>query len=169
MVKVKVDMKSWKMFTNILDFFVFIEVSGVFWGSGHWNSGREEDFFEIRDFEIKLRFLYNLYCRCFGAGRSRRDTETIEITDLETTRAHCILVNGSYSELWELLFGVPQGSVLGPILFIIYTSPLGDIFRKYGISYHLYADDTQIYISFNLDDQTKATKLMEDCIAEVRA
>ena len=55
---------------------------------------------------------------------------------------------GSRSAFVLLESGIPQGSVLGPILLTIYTVPIGDICRRHQVEFHLYMDDTQIYFSF---------------------
>ena len=57
-----------------------------------------------------------------------------------------VSVHGILSDIQFLLSGVPQGSVLGPPVFPMYTRPLGIIEQRYGVKYHLYADDTQLYI-----------------------
>ena len=61
-------------------------------------------------------------------------------------RTQCVSISGT-SLAHQLSCGVPQGSVLGPRLFTIYTQPLGDIVRRPDVSFHLYADDNQLYLT----------------------
>ena len=77
-------------------------------------------------------------------------------------------VDGVLSELSELAYGVPQGSVLGPKEFCIYTIPLA-ILNHYKINYHIYADDTQIYCSFEIDSLDEVLNSISDCISDIRS
>lgn len=85
-----------------------------------------------------------------------------------SNRSQSVIIDGTESDVWNILFGVPQGSVLGPVLFTIYTSPLGDILRHHNVSYHLYADDTQIYLSFDFTRIAEAITKVETCIMDIR-
>ena len=70
-------------------------------------------------------------------------------------RCQFVKVNDMSSTSYLIEQNVPQGSVLGPILYCLYVSPLGDIARNHGLSFHCYADDTQFFISFNSADPVK--------------
>ena len=85
-------------------------------------------------------------------------------------RSFTVTINKSRSRKCFLRIGVPQGSILGPILFILYTKELNFIAQRHGFSIHLYADDTQLYIEFNplYQDMPSIEKKIVECLEEIK-
>jgi hypothetical protein len=85
-------------------------------------------------------------------------------------RSTSVCVNGAISVKQELCYGLPQGSTVGPLSFSVYTIPIGRIIQHYGLSYHLYADDIQIYTTFNPSNHStisSALATITSCIKDI--
>ncbi len=82
-----------------------------------------------------------------------------------TGRSFRVAWGGEVSKANKFVTGVPQGSVLGPLLFSTYTTSLAPIIQAHGFSYHFYADDTRLYLSFWPDDPTVAARI-SGCLAK---
>ena len=83
-------------------------------------------------------------------------------------RQQYVQIEGVISEFAELACGVPQGSVLGPLKLCIHMLPIGSIIRHHDIDFHIYVDDTQLYVSFDLSNPNVALDRMNLCLSELR-
>ena len=82
-------------------------------------------------------------------------------------RFFSVNIEGSKSSSYQLFDGVPQGSVLGPLLFVRYTTPLSIVISDSSPNHKLYADDTQLYISFSAADFSHNIAHLEQTVSNV--
>ena len=81
-------------------------------------------------------------------------------------RKYCVQIGNSFSSHESLTRGVPQGSVLGPILFCIYTIGLSNVLQEQGVKFKLFADDTQLYLS--VSDINNTTEKLNSVLQSVK-
>lgn len=100
-----------------------------------------------------------------------RSTALSWISSYLENRSQCVAVGGVESEEVALTTGVPQGSVLGPLLFLCYVRPLACVIQAHSLPRHGYADDNQVYTRFKLGDPEslqRAISVLESCVSDIR-
>ena len=117
--------------------------------------------FDTVNHRLLIRKLHNFY----GIGGNVIKWLESYLSD----RSFQVKIKQSNSKSYVLEIGVPQGSILGPLLFILYTKDLQDIVTKYGLSVHLYADDTQIYLALDVHSTTVDLTKITACFSEIRS
>ena len=109
--------------------------------------------FDTVDHDILLQRLENK----FGISGTALDWFRSYLTD----RSFEVNNGIGSSKNVQLVCSVPQGSVLGPVLFILYTDELVDIAQSLGLEIHIYADDTQLYIHVKPSNVSAAVQTLE--------
>ena len=85
-------------------------------------------------------------------------------------RPQHVCIGNAISKPVIIDYSVPRDSVLGPQWFTVYTSPVRDMILKYNLNYHVYADDTQLYITFKSSQEPadSCITMLDKCIQEIR-
>ena len=84
-------------------------------------------------------------------------------------RHQSVKIKDTFSDKVTLSYGVPQGYVLGPVLFTLYTMPLSAIISSFAINHHLYADDTQLYMSLSVSNAKESLEKLQNCLMGMSA
>ncbi len=113
---------------------------------------------------VDHNLLLNRFESCFGIKAGALGW----LRSYFSKRHQVVRIDDTDSDPQALQTGMPQGSVLGPFSFPAYTSPLFTIANKHQCNIHMYADDTQFYMSFKVHESEEALRRMELCVDEVR-
>ena len=80
-------------------------------------------------------------------------------------RFQSVKIGSVISECFKLNFGVPQGSVLGPLLFSLYTSPLSKVIAKFkDVKYQFYVDDSQLFVHLSPGSCANSFHQLKACL-----
>ena len=96
---------------------------------------------------------HSILINCLKSFVGIRDTALGWLPSYLFSRTCAITIGNHSSSTTQMTYGLPQGSILGPILFSIYMLPLGQIILRHNVSFHYYADNTQIYLPLRPNDQ----------------
>ena len=115
--------------------------------------------FDCVDHDLLLQRLHTVF------GLSNAPLEWIR--SFLSDRTYQLAYGGDLSNNYLLQYGVPQGSVLGPLLYVLYTAEMCQVVERHSMRLHLYADDSQISTSVAVSDVTSDVHCLTACITDV--
>jgi hypothetical protein len=107
----------------------------------------------------RLQHVFGISCKPLGW-----------ISSYLSDRHQTVCIDGAKSRPAEMKFSVPQGSVLGPKFYTMYTKPVGSICRHHGLDHHFYVDDSKLYLSFKptgIVTQAETLHRIERCLHDI--
>ena len=102
-------------------------------------------------------------------GFGIHDTALHWLSSYSTNRIQTVTVNKGSSSLVTISCRVPQGSVLGPVLFILYTASLFDVIDSHSVLFHSFTNDTQLQKSASPQQVDELLQFMQECIHDVES
>ena len=117
--------------------------------------------FDTIDHSLLLKRLENVFGVC--------DTALSWFSSYLSNRTQIVSVDNVHSSSVPVRFGVPQGSVLGPVLFVLYTASLTDVIESHSVLHHCYADDSQLQISAPPHHVDELVQTIQACICDVKS
>jgi len=115
--------------------------------------------FDAVDHEILLERMR----RSYGV----RGSALVWFSSYLSGRSASVRLQNLHSSSYSCPYGVPQGFVLGPLLFIFYVADIAGIADRHGIQSHFYADDAQLYLTCHRSEAIVSAKQLTSCIDEI--
>ena len=84
-----------------------------------------------------------------------------------TGHKYCVIYAGASSSIKQVTSFIPQGSVLGPLLFLLYIADLADVAAKHGVMLYAFTDDMELYIHCEFHNMATSRDVLKRCIQDI--
>ena len=108
---------------------------------------------------------HNILFNCLRDWLGMDGTVLMWIKSYLTNLRQKVKLGISFLDAFSLPYGVPQGSILGPLPFTLYSTPLSYIISSFNVTHHLFTNDIQIYLALNSRNFDSSIAELTECLA----